>query len=375
MTLRLTNVFGLGVKELYSLRADPILLVMIVYAFTFAVYAQATGAKTEVENVAVGIVDEDDSELSRRIAGAILEPQFKRAVQLTPNEIDPGMNSGRYVFVLEVPPKFEFDVLAGRRPTVQIDVDATALTQAGVGAGYLQNIIEQEALGYLQHREGTIISPINLVMRTAFNPNHKSEWFLAIMAVINDVTMLTVVLTGAALIREREHGTVEHLLVMPVRPAEIMIAKIWANGLVIVAVAIISLWFVVHALLQVPLAGSTLLFLGGTLLYQLSVGALGILLATCTGTMGQFGLLVVPVLVILNLLSGSATPPESMPDWLIEVMKVTPTPHFVSFSQNVLYRAAGLDIVWPQLAALAAVTTVYFGASLARFRKTLASFG
>ena len=360
MALRLANVFRLGVKELYSLRADPILLVMIVYAFSFAVYAQATGAKTEVENVAVGIVDEDDSELSRRIAGAILEPQFKRAVQLTPDEIDPGMNSGRFVFVLEIPPKFEFDVLADRRPTVQIDVDATALTQAGVGAGYLQNIIEQEALGYLQHREGAIISPINLVMRTAFNPNHTSEWFLAIMAVINDITMLTVVLTGAALIREREHGTVEHLLVTPVTSAEIMLAKIWANGLVIVVVAILSLWWVVHGALRVPLSGSIALFIAGTVLYEISVAALGILLATFTGTMGQFGLLVVPVLVILNLLSGSATPPESMPDWLIKVMQFTPTPHFVSFAQGVLYRAAGLDIVWPQLAALAAITLVVF---------------
>ena len=374
MAMRLANVFRLGVKELYSLRADPILLVMIVYAFTFAVHAQATGAKTEVENVAVGIVDEDNSELSRRIAGAILEPQFKRAVQLTPNEIDPGMNSGRYVFVLEIPPKFEQDVLSNKRPTVQIDVDATALSQAGVGAGYIQNIIEQEALGYLQHREGAIASPINLVVRTAFNPNHYSEWFLGIMAEINNITMLAVVLTGAALIREREHGTVEHLLVMPVRPAEIMLAKIWANGLVIVAVAILSLWFVVHALLQVPLAGSTILFLGGAVLYEFAVCALGILLATFTGTMGQFGLLVIPVLVILNLLSGSATPPESMPDWLINVMKITPTPHFVSFAQAVLYRAAGLDIVWPQLAALAGITTVFFGVSLMRFRTTIASF-
>jgi ABC-2 type transport system permease protein len=375
MALRPANVFRLGIKELYSLRTDPILLVMIVYAFTFAVYAQATGAKTEVENAAVGIVDEDDSELSRRIAGAILEPQFKRAVELTPSEIDPGMHSGRFVFVLEVPPKFEFDVLAGRRPTVQIDVDATALTQAGVGSSYIQNIIEQEALGYLQHREGTVSAPINFVLRTAFNPNHKSEWFLAIMAVINDITMLTVVLTGAALIREREHGTVEHLLVMPVRPAEIMIAKIWANGLVIVSVAILSLWFVVHSLLRVPLSGSTLLFIAGTVLYVISVAALGILLATFTATMGQFGLLVVPVLVILNLLSGSATPLESMPAWLINVMQITPTIHFIGFAQNVLYRAAGLDIVWPQLAALAAVTTVYFGVSLMRFRTTLASFG
>jgi ABC-2 type transport system permease protein len=375
MVIRLNNVLKLGIKELYSLRADPILLVMVIYAFTFAIYAQATGAKTEVENVAVGIVDEDDSELSRRIAGAILEPQFKPAVQLTPNEIDPGMNSGRFVFVLEIPPKFEQDVLADKHPTVQIDVDATALTQAGVGAGYLQNIIEQEALGYLQHREGAITAPINLVIRTAFNPNHYSEWFLGIMAEINNITMLTVVLTGAALIREREHGTVEHLLVMPVTPPEIMIAKIWANGLVIVVVAILSLWFVVHSLLWVPLSGSIALFITGTVLYEISVAALGILLATFTGTMGQFGLLVVPVLVILNLLSGSATPPESMPDWLINVMQFTPTPHFISFAQAVLYRGAGFEIVWPQLAALAAITIVFFGGSLMRFRKTIASFG
>ena len=114
-------------------------------------------------------------------------------------------------------------------------------------------------------------------------------------------------------------------------------------------------------------------------LLQLAIGStsvsLGILLATFTGTMGQFGLLVVPVLVILNLLSGSATPPESMPDWLINVMKVTPTPHFVSFSQAVLYRAAGLDIVWPQLAALVGITVAFFGVSLMRFRTTIASFG
>jgi ABC-2 type transport system permease protein len=143
MGRRLANVFRLGVKELYSLRADPILLVLILYCFTLAVYSQATGAKTEVENVAVGIVDEDDSELSRRIAGAILEPYFKPAVEITADQIDPGMNSGRLVFVLEIPPKFEFDALAGRRPTVQIDVDATAVSQAGIGAGYLQNIIAQ----------------------------------------------------------------------------------------------------------------------------------------------------------------------------------------------------------------------------------------
>jgi ABC-2 type transport system permease protein len=374
MGVTLANVFRLGVKELYSLRADPILLVLILYCFTLAVYSQATGAKYEVENVSVGIVDEDHSELSRRIASAIIEPYFRPAVEITADRIDPEMNSSRLVFVLEIPPKFEFDALAGRRPTVQIDVDATAVSQAGIGATYLQNIIAQESASYLQHNEGAASVPINLVIRTAFNPNRTSEWFLGIMAIINFITMLAIVLTGSALIREREHGTVEHLLVMPVRPAEIMIAKIWANGLVIVVTALLSLWFVAHGVLRTPLAGSMLLLVSGTVLYQFSVGALGILLATFAGTMGQFGLLMIPVLIILMLLSGTTTPYESMPIWIQHAMQFMPTTHFVSFAQAVLYRGAGFDIVWWDLAALAAITLVFFGASLMRFRTTIASF-
>lgn len=374
MGVTLANVFRLGVKELYSLRADPILLVLILYCFTLAVYSQATGAKYEVENVSVGIVDEDHSELSRRIASAIIEPYFRPAVEITADRIDPEMNSSRLVFVLEIPPKFEFDALAGRRPTVQIDVDATAVSQAGIGTTYLQNIIAQESASYLQHNEGAASVPINLVIRTAFNPNRTSEWFLGIMAIINFITMLAIVLTGSALIREREHGTVEHLLVMPVRPAEIMIAKIWANGLVIVVTALLSLWFVAHGVLRTPLAGSMLLLVSGTVLYQFSVGALGILLATFAGTMGQFGLLMIPVLIILMLLSGTTTPYESMPIWIQHAMQFMPTTHFVSFAQAVLYRGAGFDIVWWDLAALAAITLVFFGASLMRFRTTIASF-
>lgn len=371
MDMRLENIFRLGVKELRSLRADPVLLLMIGYAFTVAVYTLATGAKFEVEHASVGIVDEDRSELSRRIASALLEPYFTPPVEIRADEIDPSMDSGRFVFVIEVPPKFEFDVLAGRQPSVQVDVDATAMTQAGNGVIYLQNIIMQQALDYAERREVTTALPINLVIRTKFNPNRRSEWFNSIMAVINNITMLAVILTGAALIREREHGTVEHLLVMPVRPAEIMIAKIWANGLVIIIAAVLSLSFVIEGLIKVPIAGSMTLFIAGTIIYQISVGALGILLATFTGSMGQFGLLVLPVLVVLNLLSGSATPMESMPPWLQHVMQFTPTTQFVSFAQAVLYRAAGLDIVWPQLGALAGITIVFFGASLMRFRTAI----
>jgi ABC-2 type transport system permease protein len=380
MRLRLDNIWRLGLKELYGLAADPVLLLIIFFVFTVAVYSIGE-IKFEVENAPIGVVDEDHSELSRRIAAALLPPYFTPAVEIGKDEIDREMASGRLLFVIEIPPRFEQDVLAGRGPTVQINVDATALTQAGNGAAYLQNIITQEAVSYAARREGMqpinegiVAQPIDLVIRTRFNPNMHTQWFNSIMAIINHITLLVIVLVGAALLREREHGTVEHLLVMPVRPGEIMIAKIWANGLVTVLAAIASLWFVVHELIGVPLAGSLPLFVAGTAVYEISIGALAILLATFTGSMAQYGLLIIPVVTILELMSGAATPMESMPLGWQYAMQFTPTPHFVALAQAVLYRGAGLAIVWPELAALVIFTAVFFGISLMRFRKAITSF-
>lgn len=372
---KIANTLRLAVKELRSIRADPILVALILYTFTVAIYSVATGAKTEAENMAIAVVDEDRSALSRRLRDAFLPPLFKTPVEIGADEIDAAMDAGRFVFVLVIPPRFEADLLAGRNPELQVNVDATAMTQAGNGAVYAQNILTNEIIAFLQRREGSAALPVSVVVRAMFNPNLTSAWFTSVMQVINNVTILTVILTGAALIREREHGTVEHLLVMPVTPVEIMLAKILANGLVIVVAASLSLIFVVEGLLAVPIAGSIPLFLAGALLYQFSVAALGILIATFSTSMAQFGLLAIPVLIVLNLLSGSTTPMESMPEWLQYVMQLSPTTHFVAFSQAVLYRGAGIGIVMSQMLALAAIGVVYFAVSLGRFRKAIFNAG
>ena len=368
------NILWLGIKEFRSLHADPVLLFMIAFAFTVSVYTAATGMKTEVENAPVGIVDEDRSELSRRVAAALLEPYFATPVEISSDAVDSSMVSGRFMFVIEVPPKFEFDVLTARRPSLQVNVDATAVSLAGNGVSYIESIVDHEVRGYATRGSGAASEPISVVIRAMFNPNLNSAWLNAVMAVINMITALTVILTGAALIREREHGTVEHLLVMPVRPSEIMVAKIWVNGLVILTAAILSLGLVVHGALGVPIAGSIALFVVGAFLYQVSVASLGILLATFTGSMGQFGMLGLPILIALNLLSGGVTPMESMPHWLQILMQIFPTPHFVTFAQAVLFRAAGINIVWPQLVAMGITTIVYFSISLIRFRGALVTF-
>nr|WP_041778634.1 ABC transporter permease [Beijerinckia indica] len=370
--LHIENIFHLTTKELRSIRADPIMLILVVYAFSLAVYTVANGASTEARDLTIGIVDEDHSGLSRRLLDAMTPPLFKKAVSITADQIDPMMNSGELVFVLEIPPRFEQDLLTGHPTSVQLNVDATAMTQAGNGSVYIQNIVMNETAKYLISREFNIPLPVNFVTRVKFNPNLDSSWFTSVMQVVNNVTMLTIILTGAALIREREQGTVEHLLVMPLLPAEIMLSKIIANSLVILIAATCSLIFVVQWWLQVPIPGSIALFCLGTAVYAITVAALGIVLGTIASTMGQFGLLVIPVMLIMQLLSGSTTPMESMPSWLRYLMQViSPTPHFVSFAQGVLYRGADLTILWPDLAAVAAIGIAYFTFSLRRFRHVI----
>ncbi|WP_143135700.1 ABC transporter permease, partial [Burkholderia ubonensis] len=213
--------------------------------------------------------------------------------------------------------------------------------------------------------------PVDLAVHMRFNPNLDEVWFGALMEVINNVTMLSMILTGAALIREREHGTIEHLLVMPVTPAEIMLAKVWSMGLVVTVAALASLVFVVRGALQVPIAGSLGLFVAGMALHLFATTSMGIFLATLVRSMPQFGMLLVLVLLPLQLLSGGLTPRESMPQAVQDVMFAAPTTHFVELAQRILYRGAGLDAVWPQFALLLAIGGVLFLLSLKRFRLTI----
>ena len=369
----LANIYRLGVKEIYSLLRDPVLMGLIFYTFTFAIYTVAHGVQTELRNASIAIVDEDRSVLSTRIAGAFLPPYFKPPAMIDLRAMDPGMDAGQYTFVLDIPPEFEADVLAGRHPVLQLNVDATAMTIAGNGASYISSIVNAELLKFVSRSSGAVRLPVDLQVRAKYNPNLDSTWFMAVMQIINNLTILAIILSGAAVIREREHGTLEHLLVMPVTSSEIMLAKIWANGLIIVLAAVLSLQVVVQGLLGVPIAGSIALFALGAAVYLFAVTAMGITLSTVATTMPQFGLLSIPVFVVMNLLSGGITPLESMPPALQQAVQVLPSTHFIKFAQAVLYRGAGVEIVWPQLLATAGIGAAFFAFGLVRFRATLAS--
>lgn len=282
------------------------------------------------------------------------------------------MDRGKFLFVIVIPPGFERDLHAGRHPEIQVNIDATAMQQAGIGAGYIKNILKQRIATFLHRSDPDAPDPVNLVVRRLFNPNSSSAWFLSVVAIINQLTLLTIVLTGAAVIREREHGTLEHLLVMPLTAFEIAIAKVWANGLVILLATAASLFVVVQMVLDVPFAGSHLLWFAGVVLYLFFATALGTFLGTISRSMAQFALLIVLVVVALQLLSGGSTPVESQPEWMQKITYLLPTRHFVSFSQVIIYRGGGLRAVWPHFAMVAGVGLAFFVYSVTRFRKSIA---
>ena len=371
MAPRLSNIFRLGVKELWSLWRDPALLVLIVYTFTAALYFAATAAPEGLRRAAIAIVDEDDSALSARIATAFYPPQFVPPARIAPDAADAGLDAGMYTFVLDIPPDFQRDVLAGRAPQIQLAVDATRMSQAFTGNGTIQQIVLGEVAEFVRRYRADAPPAVDVAIRQRFNQSLDPSWFGSVMELANNITMLSIILTGAALIREREHGTIEHLLVMPVTPTEIMLSKVWAMGLIVLAAAVVSLTVVIRGALGVQVHGSVALFLLCAALHLFATTSMGIFMATVARSMPQFGLLLMLTLIPLQMLSGAVTPRESMPDAVRWLMSLAPTTHFVDLSQAILFRGAGLAIAWPSMLALAAIGAVLFGLSLARFRKTI----
>ena len=379
------NILYLGIKELRSLLRDPVLLGLIAFAFTVNIYTAATAVPETLHNAPIAIVDEDRSALSRRITDAFQAPYFLPPVLITPAEMDARMDAGLDTFALQIPSRFQHDVVAGRHPSLQLNVDATRMSQAFNGSSYIQVIVFAEVNEFLGGHRVAAKRPVELALRTRFNPELNKVWFGAVMEVISGITMLAIVLTGASLIREREHGTVEHLLVMPVTPFEIMSSKVWAMALVVLATSALSLIVVVGGVLGVPLEGSPALFLAGAALHLFATTCLGILLGTIARSMPQFGLLLFMVMLPMQILSGAGgiiraqalsgglTAREGMPDIIELIMQAAPTTHFVPLAQGILYRGAGFDMLWPQFLSLAAIGVVLFALSLARFRRALAT--
>ncbi len=370
MLQSLKNIYYLGVKEIRGLLKDWLLMALIIYSFSYAIVVASKAQPDSLNHATIAIVDDDRSQLTKRLTDAFIPPMFMPAKIITQAEIDQKMDQGKFTFVVVFPPDFQRDVMSGKEPEIQVNVDATRMSQAFTGSGYIQQILQREMAEFMKKGPDTVLA--KYVPRNRFNPNLTQSWFTSVMQLVNNITMLAIILTGSALIRERENGTLEHLLVMPVTAFEIMASKIWSMMLVVLTASALSLVFVIRIFMEVPVEGSIPLFLFGVALHLFAATSLGIFLACVSQNMPQLGMLLILVYLPMQMLSGGTTPRESMPQWVQNVMEVAPTTHFVSFSQSILYRGAGIEVVWKPFLILMIIGLVLFTISLAKFRKSVA---
>ena len=370
----LKNILTLAGKELRSLLGDPILIILTLYMYTGVVIAMSQ-SNTDLKHAAVAVIDEDHSTLSYRIRDAILPPYFQPPVEITRDSADSHMDKGDYTFIIDIPPNYERDILQNRSPQAQLTIDATRMSQGGVGAAYLSQIHNREVNRFLGRPDDASLLPIRPVLRTHYNPNSENAYQMPVTALGNAILLLLLLLVGAAVIREREHGTIEHLLVMPVTASEIMLAKILANGLVILIASTGSLLAVVHGLIGVPINGTLTDYLLGTATYLFSIASLAIMIATLTPSLQQYSLLMLPLFIIMNLFSGATTSRSNMPELARAISEYWPSTQYAIYNQSIIFRGADLHELWPQLLNMGATGLLFLGLALVRFRKMLETQG
>lgn len=364
------NIYNLMIKELKIVVYDKGMFIFIIYVFSVAIYVGGTKASMELKNAPIAFVDSDKSQLSHRLIDAFYKPRFNTPDTISYYDIDEKMDSGYYTFIVLIPSDFEKDVLSSKVPEIQVNIDATRMTQAGIGASYVRNIISQEIDTFLNKSVENSVNP-ELIIRYKYNQNLAGEWFGSINEIINNIVMISILLSAASLVREREHGTIEHLMVMPLTSFEIMISKILSVCIIVLLGVCFSIFFVVEAFLEIPISGSIPLYLFSTFLVLFATTSMGVFIGTVVKNMPQLGMVFILTILPLMMLSGTMSPFESMPQILQYLMNLMPTSHFVELSQAILFRDAGFFIVYKQMINIFLIGVVFFISTLFIFKKSL----
>ena len=363
-------------KELLQLWRDPILLFFIAYAFTADIYLAGSGVSLELKNATTVYQDNDDSFASRELVSRFQPPHFRLEGQVThPQEALRLLDAGRTMVALEVPPKFEETLRRGDEVGVQMQVDATHSVLGFLAYSYGSEIVGRYGLAAGLEREGFSEADLNTLPviqneeRIWFNPNQNESWFMSLTELLNIITLFAMLLPAAAMVREKERGTIEQLLVSPLSPFQIMLPKVLSMTLVILLGTTLSLGVVLKLAFGFPFRGSLVLFFAATTLYTFTTTGIGLFLATITRNLGQAGLLALVIYTPMVFLSGAWTPPEAMPVVMRGFMYLSPLHYFLDASLGIMLKGGGLALVWHSVLGIALLGGAMFGLCLLRFRR------
>jgi ABC-2 type transport system permease protein len=364
----LARIAAMARKEWSQLLRDVPICLIVLWAFTGAVYTGGHGMSSELRDYPIAVLDLSRSPQSRELVSRFRAPYFKVVADARSDaEVVRLLDGGRASVAVVIPPDFEREARrSGAR--FQVISDGSQSTTATLASAHIASIAGAYAVELLEQRAG----PVPLVearIRVEYNPNLLETWFSSLLEVLSQVTLIAMLLAAAAMVREREHGTLEHLLVSPLRPAELFAAKLVPVVTLVPLAAVGSVFGMVHGVFGTPLRGSVALFYAVSVIYVFAMASLGLAIAVLTRTMGQAMMLLLLVFYPMQILSGAFTPPESMGAVMRYAGLLSPARHYVDFGYQVLFKGNGLAYVWPDIAGILALGVVLFGASVRRFMR------
>ncbi len=363
-------------KEMLQLSRDVPILLLLVYSFTLAVYLTGNGIKSQLHNASLLVQDADHSFSSRELIHKFQAPFFRLEGETAdPQEGLRWLDQGKAMVVLEIPPRFHEQLMTGEPTALQLLVDTTNSPQGLSAASYAARIVAQFGQEAALSRAGdTEESSQNLPVivsehRVWYNQDQNDTWFESISHLLRQITIFAILLPAAAMVREKERGTVEQLLVSPLTPFQIMLPKVLAMTVVILCATAVALFGVIRPAFGVPIRGSVVLFFGLTALFVFTTSGMGLAAAALTRNQAQVGMLTLLVVAPMLLLSGLVAPMEAMPAWANNLMILSPLRYFVEIAQGILLKGVGLSILWKSVLAMALLGGGLFGFGMWRFRR------
>ena len=372
----LRQVAVLSTKEIRQLLRDRALFIYIVYAFTANIIIAAGGASSELRNSVVRVHDADQSSASRDLIYRFQQRRFLLAGEVaTPAEALRLLDEGEVQMILEIPSGFAESLRRQQPAHVQALIDTSQANSGYLSSSYAARIVErysQDWAGRNVIRAGGDLRQMPAIkndLRVWYNPSLNDSWFNTIAELLTMITIACILLPAAAMIREKERGTLEQLLVSPLTPLQIMLSKLISMMLVMFCGTAVAVFGIMMPFYGVPFIGSVPLFFALTALYAFTNAGLGLTAATFARNSAQVGLVVLLMVMPIVLLSGTWTPMESMPSWLRSLMYLSPLRHYIEIAYGILLRGAGLDVLWTSVLPMAAIGVALFALGLLRFRR------
>lgn len=363
-------------KEMFQLFRDVPIVAFLIYSFTLAIYITGNGIRSQLHDASLLVHDADHSVSSRELIHRFQAPFFRLNGEVADSrEGLRQLDQGTVVALLEIPPRFHEQLVTGEPTAVQLLVDTTNSANGLSAASYAARIVArfgQESAFDKVGNVGDSSQDLPLIIsdhRVWYNPDQNEAWFECISHLLRQITIFALLLPAAALVREKERGTVEQLLVSPLSPFQIMASKVLAMTVVILGATAVGLFGIMQPVFGVPIKGSIWLFFTLTALFVVTTACMGLAAATLARNQGQVGMMTLLVAAPMLMLSGITAPMEAMPVWVRYLMALSPLRYFIDIVNGILLKGAGLNILWDSVLAMAVLGAALFGFGLWRFRR------